>query len=387
VSSGPVVIAVDPHKRSWTAVAVDESLRLRRSIRVEANREGYRDLRRFAGNWPQARWAIEGASGLGAPLATRLLADGVAVADVPAKLAARVRTLSTGHGRKTDEADALSVAVAAWTAPALVSVRFDELAMALRALTEHRDDLVKARTQTVNRLHVLLADLIPGGAPRELSADAAAGLLRRVRPRDVLGATRRRLAADLIAEVRRLDARITATGEQITTAVRASGTTLTELFGIGGLLAGKILARVGSIHRFGSAAAFASYTGTAPIAVSSGDVVRHRLSRAGDRQLNYALHVMAITQIRRDTAGRAYYRRKRAAGHGHKEALRCLKRRLSDVVYRQLLHDARVLTGTPNAHGPVTQGADAHSSIQASSVVDEEWVKVESPQRSEENRP
>ncbi len=159
----------------------------------------------------------------------------------------------------------------------------------------------------MNRLHVLLAQLIPGGAPRELSADAAAGLLRRVRPRDVLGATRRRLAVDLIAEVRRLDGRITATGEQITTAVRESGTTLTELFGIGGLLAGKILARVGSIRRFGSAAAFASYTGTAPIAVSSGDVVRHRLSRAGDRQLNYALHVMAVTQIRRDTAGRAYY--------------------------------------------------------------------------------
>jgi hypothetical protein len=158
---------------------------------------------------PESRWAIEGAGGLGAPLATRLLADGLAVADVPAKLAARVRALSTGHGRKTDEADALSVAVAAWTAPALTSVQFDEVAMALRALTEYRDDLVKTRTQTVNRLHVLLAHLIPGGAPRELTADTAAGLLRRVRPRDVLGATRRRLAAELIDEVRRLDGRIT----------------------------------------------------------------------------------------------------------------------------------------------------------------------------------
>jgi transposase len=256
------------------------------------------------------------------------------VADVPAKLAARVRTLSTGHGRKTDEADALSVAVAAWTAPALTSVHFDEVTLALRALTEHRDDLVKARTQTVNRLHVLLAHLIPGGAPTELTADTAASLLRQVWPRDVLGTTRRRLAAELIEEVRRLDTRITSAGELIITAVRKSGTTLTELFGIGGLLAGKILARVGSIHRFGSAAAFASYTGTAPIAVSSGDVVRHRLSRAGDRQLNYALHVMAITQIRHDTPGRAYYRRKRAAGHSHKEAMRCLARRLSDVVYR-----------------------------------------------------
>jgi transposase len=351
------MIAVDPHKRSWTAVAVDASLRQHRSIRVEANREGYRELRRFARAWAQTRWAIEGASGLGAPLATRLLADGLAVADVPAKLAARVRALSTGHGRKTDEADALSVAVAAWTAPALVSVQFDQVAMALRALTEHRDDLVKARTQTVNRLHVLLAHLIPGGAATGLTADTAALLLRRVRPRVVLGSTRRRLAVDLVAEVRRLDERITATGGQITTAVRESGTTLTELFGIGGLLAGKILARVGAIRRFSSAAAFASYTGTAPIAVSSGDVVRHRLSRAGDRQLLYALHVMAITQLRHDTPGRAYYRRKRAAGKSHKEALRCLKRRLSDVVYRQLLRAARA--AGPGGHPGATLQSSA----------------------------
>jgi transposase len=357
MSASPVVIAIDPHKRSWTAVAVNGSLRLQDSIRVEADRDGYRELRRFAGRWPGARWAIEGAGGLGAPLATRLLADGLAVLDVPAKLAARVRVLSTGHGRKTDEADAVSVGVAAWTATSLVSVRFDETAVALRALTEHRDDLVKTRTQTVNRLHVLLAHLIPSGAPTGLSADLAAGMLRRVRPRDVLGATRRRLAVDLIGEVRRLDQRIAATGEQITTAVAASGTTLTELFGIGGMLAGKILARVGAIHRFGSAAAFASYTGTAPIAVSSGDVVRHRLSRAGDRQLNYALHVMAITQIRHDTPGRAYYERKRAAGKSHKEALRCLKRRLSDVVYRQLVRDAKA--AGPGGHPGATTESSA----------------------------
>jgi transposase len=236
-------------------------------------------------------------------------------------------------------------------------VQFDEVAMALRALTEYRDDLVTTRTQTVNRLHVLLAHLIPGGAPRELTADTAAGLLRRVRPRDVLGATRRRLAAELIDEVRRLDGRIAASGAQITTAVRESGTTLTELFGIGGLLAGKILARVGSIHRFGSAAAFASYTGTAPIAVSSGDVVRHRLSRAGDRQLNYALHVMAVTQIRQDTTGRAYYQRKRAAGKSHREALRCLKRRLSDVIYRQLLRDGKA--AGPGGHPGATLQSSA----------------------------
>jgi transposase len=162
---------------------------------------------------------------------------------------------------------------------------------------------------------------------------------------------------ELVGEVRRLDGRIAAIGEQITTSVRESRTTLTELFGIGGMLAGKILARVGSVHRFGSAAAFASYTGTAPIAVSSGDVVRHRLSRAGDRQLNYALHVMAITQIRHDTPGRSYYQRKRAAGKSHKEALRCLKRRLSDVVYRTLLRDAKA--AGPGGHPGATLQSSA----------------------------
>jgi hypothetical protein len=130
----------------------------------------------------EPRWAIEGAGGLGAPPATRLLADGLAVLDVPVKLAVRVRAFSTGCGRKTDEADAVSVGVAAWTATSLVSVRFDGLVMALRALTEHRDDLVKTRTQTVNRLRVLLAHLLVGGADVGLTADDAAGLLGRVRP-------------------------------------------------------------------------------------------------------------------------------------------------------------------------------------------------------------
>jgi transposase len=180
-------------------------------------------------------------------------------------------------------------------------VAIDETAIALRALVEHRDDLVKTRTQTLNRLHGLLTQLIPAGAPTRLSADAAAQLLRTVRPRTPMLATLRALASDLIAEIRRLDRRITTTATEITAAVAASGRTLTQLHGIGNLLAGKILARVGDIDRFRSAAAFASYTGTAPIEVSSGDVVRHRLSRAGDRQLNSCLHIMAITQIRHDT--------------------------------------------------------------------------------------
>jgi transposase len=128
----------------------------------------------------------------------------------------------------------------------------------------------------------------------------------------------------------------------------------TQLHGIGALTAGKILGRVGTITRFRSAAAFASDTGTAPIEVSSGDVVRHRLSRAGDRQLNYCLHVMALTQIRLNTPGRAYYLKKRSQGKGHKEAMRCLKRRLSDSVYRQLVRDATDMAAGPEGHPGTT---------------------------------
>ena len=349
--SGSVVIAIDPHKASWTAAAVGSNLQPLATLRVPVSRGGYRQLRRFARRWPAARWAIEGATGLGAPLSNRLGADGIEPVDVPAKLAARVRMLSSGHGRKNDDADAISVGIAALTATGLQSTSIDDAITALRAIVEHRDDLVKQRTQTINRLHVLLTKLIPAGAPTQLTADAAAGMLRTVRPRDSREERPRQLAVDLVAEVRRLDRRICAADADITTALAHTGSTLTELFGIGTGLAGKILARVGNVHRFRSAAAFAAYDGTAPIEVSSGEVKRHRLSRAGDRQLNHALHMMALSQIRHDTDGRVYYQRKRADGKSHKEAMRCLKRRLSDAVYRQLLHDAdQKLAAGPGGH-------------------------------------
>jgi transposase len=334
-----VVIAIDPHKKSWTAAAVDESLQPLATIRVPVSRDGYRSLRRFARSWPAGMWAIEGASGVGAPLTARLADDGVQVIDVPAKLATRVRVLSAGHGRKNDDADAISVGIAALSAPRLHTAALDGEVGALRAIVEHREDLVKTRTQTINRLHAVLTRLVAGGAPKNLTAEHAAALLRGVRPRDVAAKTLRGLASDLISEIRALDRRITKAARDIQAAVTASGSTLTDLHGIGVLTAGKILGRVGDISRFRSAAAFASYTGTAPIEVSSGEVTRHRLSRAGDRQLNSCLHIMALTQIRTNSEGRAYYQRKRSEGKSKKEALRCLKRRLSDQVYRQILRD------------------------------------------------
>ena len=237
------------------------------------------------------------------------------------------------YGRKNDDADAVSVGIAARSARTLTSVTVEGTVTALRAIVEHRDDLVKTRTHTVNRLHVVLTNLIPAGAQRDLTADQAAELLRGTRPRDVAGKTLRGLAADLVTEIRHLDRRIAKATADIETAVTASGTTLTELRGIGALTAGTILGRVGSISRFRSAAAFATYTGTAPIDVSSGDVVRHRLSRAGDRQLNRCLHVMALTQIRLDTPGRTYYLRKRTDGKGHEPAVALLSAGREDPAF------------------------------------------------------
>ena len=170
-----VIIAIDPHKASWTAAAVGTSLQPLATIRVPVSPRGYRDL---------------------------LFADGIGAVDVPAKLATRVRMLSTGHGRKNDAADAVSVAVAALTAAGLRAVAVDEAITALRALVEHREDVVKIRTQTANRLHVLLTQLLPAGAPRQLSAEIAAQLLRSVRPRTPGPRTLRRLAAELIVEIR-----------------------------------------------------------------------------------------------------------------------------------------------------------------------------------------
>ncbi|GFG69606.1 IS110 family RNA-guided transposase [Mycolicibacter senuensis] len=365
LSSSPterVVIAVDPHKASWTAAVIDTALQPLDVLRVDVGADGYRRLRRFARQWTQPVWAIEGAAGLGAPLTRQLADDGVEVIDVPAKLAARVRLLSTGHGRKTDEADAISVGIAALTSTRLNTATVDASIIAMRALVEHRDDLVKTRTQTVNRLHVLLTHLTPAGAPRGLTAERAADILRQIRPREPATKTLRSLAADLVAEIRALDRRIAKAAADIEAAVESSGTTLTELSGIGTLNAAKIVARVGAISRFRSADAFATYTGTAPIAASSGDVTRHRLSRAGDRQLNCCLHTMAISQIARDTPGRDYYRRKRAAGKSHREALRCLKRRLSDAVYRQLLRDAARHEAGPGGHSGAALTSSAASS-------------------------
>lgn len=288
--------------------------------------------------------------GLGAPLARQLAADGVEVIDVPAKVAARVRLLSTGHGRKTDEADAVSVGIAALTASRLNTAAVEASIIAMCTLVEHRDDLVNTRTQTVNRLHVLLTHLTPGGAPHGLTADRAADILRQIRPREPAVKTLRSLAVDLIAEIRAFDRRIAKAATDITAAVEASGSTLTELSGIGTLSAAKVIARVGTISRFRSADAFATYNGTSPDRGILGrchpppTLPRRRPST----QLLPAHH--GDFSDRQRHPGPGLLPAKTGRRQEPPRSVACLKRRLSDVVYRQLLRDSAPLEAGPGGH-------------------------------------
>ncbi len=243
---------------------------------------------------------------------TWLASDEIVAVDVPAKLAARVRMLSTGHGRKTDDADATSVGIAALTAVGLRT-----------AASRRGDHRVAGADRAPRRRH---QDPHPNGQPAARAAHPATARRGTTRPRRRLPQpdscahapaktglrNPRRLAVELVAEIRHLDRRITGVNTQDRRSGPAKRQHPDRARGVGTLTAGKILARVGDVHRFRPPAAFASYTGTAPIEVSSGDVVRHRLSRAGDRHLNCCLHIMAITQIRLDGPGRTYYQRKRA---------------------------------------------------------------------------
>jgi transposase len=337
-----VLIGVDPHKGSVAVAAVDEaSGELVERAAFSQDRAGLRSLERWAKRFPERRWAVENASGLGRHLALRLAAAGESVVDVPPKLSARVRVLSTGNDRKNDGLDALATALAASRNERLAAIDPEAASEALRLLSERREDLVAERTRALNRLHGLLRDLLPGGATGTLSARRAARILRGIRSQGASTRLRRRLASEVLRDVRTLDGKIADLNGRIEAEVEASGTTLTEIFGVGPILAAKIIGTVGNVARFPTKSHFASYSGTAPVEASSGDVVRHRLSLAGNRRLNYALHMVAVCQARSDARGGAYYRKKIAEGKSRKEALRCLKRRISDAVFRSFVADSQ----------------------------------------------
>jgi len=337
-----VLIGVDPHKASVAVAAVDEALgELVECASFSQDRAGLRCLEGWAKRFPERRWAVENAGGLGRHLAVRLAASGESVVDVPPKLSARVRVLSTGNARKNDGVDALATALAASRNGRLAAVDSEAASEVLRLLSERREDLVAERTRALNRLHGFLRDLVPGGVARTLSADRAARILRGIRPKGTSARLRRRLASEILRDVRTLDRKIADLNGRIEAEVETFCTSLTEIFGVGPILAARIIGSVGDVTRFPTKAHFASYSGTAPVEASSGEAVRHRLSLAGNRKLNYALHMVATCQARSDARGGVYYRKKIAEGKSRKEALRCLKRRVSDAVFRSLVEDSQ----------------------------------------------
>jgi transposase len=316
--AGRVVVGMDPHKRSVTIELMTADETVLGGGRYATDEAGFAAMMRYVNRvQPDAElrvWAVDGCNGIGHHVAMRLLAASEHVVDVPPKMSARVRVFATGQGRKTDATD-LAV---------------------LRVLVDRRRSLGEDHTRMTSQVHHLLLELIPGGAKKDLSAAQAKALLAKVRPRDAAGKTRRRVAAELISGLERIYARKKAADKELRDLVKATGTGLMD----------------GDITRFPDRGHFASWNGTAPIDASSGDVVRHQLSRAGNRQINRILHTMAIVQLRNPTLGRDYYDRRKSDGKSSMEAMRCLKRRLSDIVYRTMLDDSiNAIAGSRNGPG------------------------------------
>ena len=284
-------------------------------------------------------WAVEGATGHGALLAQQLVASGETVVDVPAALSARARLLDAGRKDKTDAHDARSAAIVALRHRNLRTVALEDHRQILRLLARRHHQLTAARTRAICRLHAVLCEMVEGGLSKNLSAKRASAELRKVRPVDAIGIERKRIAVEFLHEVRRTDLALVELHGRINDAVNTSGTSVTEVFGVGSIVACYLIGYTGDVRRFATAGHYARYNATAPIEASSGPKVRHRLNPNGNRQLNHAIHIAALGQISHDSPGRVYYLAKQADGKSRKEAMRCLKRRISDAVYRQLRAD------------------------------------------------
>jgi len=334
-------IGIDPHKATHTAVAINETETILGELTIPADRDQTKRLIDWAQNLDgDGRvWAVEAAGGLGYLLSQQLIAEGEHVVDVPPVLASRVRLLGSGRSDKNDPNDARSVAIAALRQPGLAVVLREDHTQVLRMLAKRHLELTSLRTQTACRLHAMILQLRPGGITRRLSATNTARTLRGMRNLDLIGEQRRMMAKAHLADIRRLDREIKVNKVLISKAVATSGTTVTDVYGVGPVVAAFLIGYTSNIGRFASADHYAAYNGTAPIEMSSGGKTKHRLSMRGNRMLNHAIHMAAVTQIRHDTPGRIYYNRKQAEGKTRKEALRALKRRISDVVYRKLVAD------------------------------------------------
>lgn len=336
-----VIVGIDAHKRTHTAVAVDEAGRkLGEKTTHATTTEANLELVRWAdGFGTDRRFAVEDCRHLSRRLEADLLAAGEELVRVPPKLMAHARDAARTYG-KSDPIDALAVARAALREPNLPIARLDGASRDLRLLVDHREDLVRDRTAQINRLRWHLHELDPAWdpAPRALvrfkHLDAAAARL------EGLHGTVAWVARDLVGRIRELTVAANELERRIVQAVSGLAPTLLGLAGVGALTAAKIVAEVAGVRRFRSKDAFARHNGTAPLPVWSGNRVRHRLSRTGNRQLNAAIHRIAVTQMRIHEGAKSYLDRRLSTGNTKTEAIRALKRKLSDVVYRRLLADA-----------------------------------------------
>ena len=246
-------------------------------------------------------------------------------------------------------------------------VRPDDHAAVLKVWSKRYRDLGRTRTQAACRLHAVLGGLIPGGVPKAITTARAARVLKALRPVSAVETARWELAADLLDDLRRIDARMRETRKKLAAAVAGSGTSLTGLFGVGPVIAAAVIGDVREVSRFPDRDHFAAYNGTAPIEVSSGQRKVYRLSRRGNRRLNHAIHMTAVTQIgHRHSQGRAYYDKKLAEGQTPKEALRSLKRQVSNAIFACLQADARRAAaraegpGGQTGNGSVASAAGSH---------------------------
>ena len=334
-----VMIGIDPHKGSHTAVAVGSDESVLCETRVRACSTQLQRLSEWASQFDERVWAVESAGGLGYLLSQQLVSAGEVVFDVPPVLSARVRLLGSGRSQKNDPNDARSVAIAALRSDRLNRVVASDHSTVLAMLAKRHRDLAQFRAKSANRLHALLVELEPGGIGSRITTNKAIAVLDRVEVTNAVVAQRCEIAYEIVADIVDLDDRLKASRKRVETAVAASGTCLCDIVGVGPIGAAMIIGAVGDIDRFKTKAQFASFNATAPVEASSGERARHRVNLRGNRRVNSVIYRAAITQIGRDTPGRAYYDRKRTEGKNHKEALRCLMRQISNNVYRHLVAD------------------------------------------------
>ena len=270
-----MIIGVDPHKPTRTATAVDAATNTAvASVRVAASAAGYRRLLGWAEQFPERRWAVENARGLGCHLAQWLVAHGETVLDASTVATARVRELSRGGRRKNDVIDASAAASVAALQGDAAAVAADDDTVVFALLEERRASLASQRVRSVNQLHALLRDLVAGGAPTALKAGGAAALLRSIRPTTGVERARKQLAWDLVREIRGLDTALKSITQRMIDALKARPSWLLDIDGVGPILAARLIGRCGRASRFPSADAFASYAGTAPVEVRGGDLHR-----------------------------------------------------------------------------------------------------------------